>query len=82
MLLKAIITIQMASCEAERYFATFKRVKLFLGNTMSEDRLNALAMLSIEKSLITDSASFIQNVIDMFAKLKNRRAKFKYIEQI
>ena len=76
--LKAIITIPMTSCEAERCFSTLKRVKTFLRNTMSEDRLNALAMLSMEKNLIRDSANFNQTVIVMFAQLKNRRAKFLF----
>ena len=39
---------------------------------------NALAMLSIEKNLVRDSIDFNPNVIDMFAKLKNRRAKFLF----
>ena len=68
----------MTSCEAERCFSTLKRVKTFLRNTISEDRLNALAMLSIEKNLVRDSIDFNQNVIDMFAQLKNRRAKFLF----
>ena len=78
LLLKAIITVPMTSCEAERCFSTLKRVKTFLRNTVSEDRLNALAMLSIEKNLVRDSIDFNQNVIDMFAQLKNRRAKFVF----
>ena len=78
LLLKAIIIVPMTSCEAERCFSTLRRVKTFLRNTMSEDRLNALAMLSIEKNLIRDSIDFNQNVIDMFAQLKNRRAKFLF----
>ena len=78
LLLKAIITVPMTSCEAERCFSTLKRVKTFLRNTISEDRLNALAMLSIEKNLVRDSIDFNQNVIDMFAQLKNRRAKFLF----
>ena len=45
---------------------------------MSEDRLNALAMHSIEKNLVRDSIDFNQNVIDMFAQLNNRRAKFRF----
>ena len=68
----------MTPCEAERCFSTLKRVKTFLRNTISEDRLNALAMLSIEKNLVRDSIDFNQNVIDMFAQLKNRRAKFLF----
>ena len=78
LLLKAIITIPMTSCEAERCFSTLKRVKTFLRNTMSEDRLDALAMLSMEKGFIRDSANFNQTVIDMFAQLKNRRAKLLF----
>ena len=78
LLLKAIITVSMTSCEAERCFSTLKRVKTFLRNTMSEDRLNATTMLSLEKSLTRDSINFNQNVIDMFPQLKNRRAKFLF----
>ena len=44
-----------------------KRVKNFLSNTKSEDRLNAFAMISIEKNLARDSIDFNQNVFDMFA---------------
>ena len=55
-----------------------KKVKTFLRNTIPEDRLNALALLSIEKNLIRDSIDFNQNVIDIFAQLKNRRARFRF----
>ena len=75
---KVLNTIPMTSCEAERCFSTLKRIKTFLRNTMVEERLNALAMLSIEKNLIRDSVDFNRNVIDSFANLKNRRAKFLY----
>ena len=78
LLLKAIITVPMTSCEAERRFSTLKKVTTFLRNTVSEDRLNALAMLSIGRNLVRDSIDFNQNVIDMFAQLKNRRAKFLF----
>ena len=37
---------------------------------------NALAMLSIEKNLVRDLIDFNQHVINMFAQLKNRRAKY------
>ena len=77
-LLKVLNTIPMTSCEAERCFSTLTRIKTFLRNTMAEERLNALAMLSIEKNLIRDSVDFNRNVIDSFANLKNRRAKFLY----
>ena len=39
---------------------------------------NALDMLSIEKNLVRDLIDFNQNVIDLFAQLKNRRGKFLF----
>ena len=60
LLLKAIITVPMTSCEAERCFSTLKKGEIFLRNTMSEDRLNASAMLSLGKNLIGDSIDFNQ----------------------
>ena len=47
LLLKAIITAPITSCEAEKCFSPLKRVKTFLRNSMSEDKLHALAMHSI-----------------------------------
>ena len=78
LLLKAIIIVSMTSCEAGWCFPTLKRVKTLLTNTVPEDRLNALDMLLIEKNLVRDAIDFNQNVIAMFAQLKNRRAKFLF----
>ena len=47
-------------------------------NAFSVLRLHALAMLSMEKNRIRDSANFNQTVIDVFTQLKNRRAKFLF----
>ena len=77
-LLKTITIVTIASCEAERCFSTLKSVKTLLRNTLSKNRLNALAMFSIEKNLVIESIDFNQNMIDMFANLKNRRAKFLF----
>ena len=73
-----LITIPMTSTEAERKFSTLKRIKTFLRNSMLEDRLNALAMLSMEKSLVRNSINFNTQVIERFAAQKDRRAKFLY----
>ncbi|GBL84376.1 hypothetical protein AVEN_117150-1 [Araneus ventricosus] len=73
-LLLIIVTIPMTTAEAERCFSTLKRVKTFLRSTMSEDRLSALAMLSIEKRMINDIPKFNENVIDLFASKKDRRS--------
>ena len=65
LLLKAISTVPTILSEAERCFSTLKRVKTFLRNTMFEDRINVLAMLSTGKNLVRDSIDFHQNMIYM-----------------
>lgn len=77
-LLMIICTIPMATAEAERCFSTLKRIKTFLRSTMSEDRLSALAMLSIEKDMINNIPNFSDSVIDLFASKKDRRMDFVY----
>ncbi|KAG1924938.1 zinc finger MYM-type protein [Pimephales promelas] len=77
-LLKILITTPMTTAESERCFSTLKRIKTFLRNTMAQDRLNALAMLSIEKKLTRDIPDFNTRVIERFATQKDRRAKFLY----
>jgi len=45
----------MSTAESERCFYTLKRIKTFLRNTMHQERLPALAMLSIEKNFIMNN---------------------------
>ncbi len=61
-LLKILITTPMTTAEAERCFSTLKRIKTFLRNSMTQERLNALAMLSMEKRLVTEITDFNQKV--------------------
>ena len=46
-----ICTTPMSTSECERCFSTLNRIKTFLRNTMLQDRLNALAVLSTEKNI-------------------------------
>ncbi|XP_072028442.1 zinc finger MYM-type protein 1-like [Amphiura filiformis] len=78
LLLEISLTTPLVSAESERCFSTLNRIKTFLRNTMTNDRLNALAALSIQKDMIRDMATFNQRVIDKFATSKNRRADFLY----
>ncbi len=77
-LLQIILTIPMSTAEAERCFSTLKRVKTFLRNSMADSRMNALAMLSIEKDMIRHTSDFNEKVINVFQTLKERRAEFSY----
>ena len=75
-LIKILITTPMTSAEAERCFSTLKRIKTFLRSTMLNERLSALAMISIENKLISEIPEFNEKVITYFANKKDRRAEF------
>ncbi|CAH1996836.1 unnamed protein product [Acanthoscelides obtectus] len=68
----------MSTSEAERNFSTLKRIKTFLRNTMTQDRLTALSMLSIEKEFISTMENFNGKAIDKFAAQKERRIELTY----
>lgn len=78
LVLHAIVTMPMTTAEAERCFSTLKRIKTFLRSTMSQNRLTALAMLSIEKEMIQDIENFNQLVIEEFISKKDRRLQLEY----
>nr|CAH7744206.1 unnamed protein product [Callosobruchus chinensis] len=61
----------MSTAECERCFSTLKRIKTFLRRTMTEDRLNALAVLSIEKK-------FVQSIPDFDNKVTKRLSAYDY----
>ena len=48
-LLKLVITIPCTSVSVERSFSAMKRIKTFYRSRMTEERLNGLAFLNIEK---------------------------------
>ena len=77
-LLNILITTPMTTAEAERCFSTLKIIKTFLRISMGQERLNALAMLSMERELVLNMRDFNEKVIDRFAALKERRAKFQH----
>ncbi|CAH2321052.1 Hypothetical predicted protein [Pelobates cultripes] len=77
-LLKILITTPMTTSEPVRCFPTLKKIKTFLRSAVTEDRLNALAMLAIEKQLINDIPQFNNQIIEKFAASKSYGAHFTY----
>ncbi|KAL8461686.1 hypothetical protein ACS0TY_032973 [Phlomoides rotata] len=72
---KILLTIPVTVASAERSFSKLKLIKTFLRSTMSQDRLNGLAMLSIQKEL-TGQIDY-SDVINVFAAKTVRRVVFK-----
>lgn len=69
--LRIFKSMAATNCTAERSFSCLKRIKNYLRSKMSEDRLNALAILSIESDII-ESISY-DDIIQSFAETKSRR---------
>ena len=67
------LTIAVSSAECERSFSSLKRIKTRLRTTMGEDRSSDLAILSIERDMVSKTLDYEQ-IIDEFASAdKNRR---------
>ncbi|XP_077585920.1 zinc finger MYM-type protein 1-like [Stigmatopora nigra] len=77
-LLKILITIPMTTTESDRRFPTLKKVKTFLGNAISHDLLNEIAVIAMEKNLIKSIPDFNHRVIEKFSSLEGRSEIFAY----
>ncbi|KAF0758767.1 52 kDa repressor of the inhibitor of the protein kinase-like, partial [Aphis craccivora] len=57
-------TLPVSTSTPERMFSSLKRIKTYLRNSMSEKRLNGLAMLAIHNDITLSN----EEVIDELAK--------------
>lgn len=77
---KLILTLPSSTATVERSFSALKRIKTYCRNSMLEERLSNLGIISIEKELlrsIKSQDSFYDKVIDIFIK-KTRRLDLIY----
>lgn len=75
---RIVLTTPVSSAEPERCFSTLKRVKTYIRNSMGQDRLNALGVLAIHKEEFLQKNTYCRAVLEKFACMKDRRAKFLY----
>lgn len=71
-----MLTIPATSVSVERNFSCLKRIKTYLRNTMTQERLTGLSTLAIEKGILQiliEDPQFYEDIINKFATLKNRR---------
>jgi hypothetical protein len=66
-----LFTIPITVASAERSFSKFKLLKNYLRSTMSQESLNELATLCIEKKLLDDVN--IEAIIDDFVSRNVRK---------
>ena len=61
--------LPVSTATVERSFSTLRRLKTYLRNSISEDRLNGLALMSVYSEMTID----IDSVINRFASSKSRK---------
>ena len=64
-------TLPVTSCEAERSFSGFRRIKNFMRSTMNEDRLSALALMHLHHKRNIDTKTICQTFV-----VQNKRRMF------
>lgn len=77
-----LATIPATSASVERTFSTLKRIKTSLRNTMTQNRLSSLSIVSIQKDILAElmetGDTFYERIIDKFAQSKERRINLLY----
>jgi hypothetical protein len=72
---RILLTIPVIVASTERRSSKLKLIKSYIRSTMSQKRLNELAILSIEKKILENLK--YKNLINNFASQKARRLIFK-----
>ncbi|KAL4120394.1 hypothetical protein QTP88_013094 [Uroleucon formosanum] len=72
-LISIIATLPVSTSSAERSFSTLRRLKTYLRNSCSEDRLTGLALLSVHRGIQID----IEEIINTFSRMP-RKVDFVY----
>ena len=72
--LRVAATAPVTVASAERSFSKLKLIKNYLRSTMTQDRLNGLAMMSINRDVSRELS--YDDIINDFAAKKSRRVKF------
>ena len=71
---RILLPIPVTLASAERSFSKLKLIKSYLKSTMSQERLNGLTILSIEKEMLVELKC--KNLISNFASQKTRKINF------
>lgn len=71
--LQMSLTLAVSTAQCERCFSSLKRIKTSIRSTMCEERLNNLAILSIEQEMAEELEKNIEQVVENFAHSHHNR---------
>uniref|UniRef100_A0A8I6WJA9 HAT C-terminal dimerisation domain-containing protein n=1 Tax=Hordeum vulgare subsp. vulgare TaxID=112509 RepID=A0A8I6WJA9_HORVV len=71
---RILLTVPVTVASAERSFSKLKLLKNYLRSTMSQERLNGLAICCIEKDVLDNID--LDTIINDFASKNARRSRF------
>ena len=72
-LLRLLLVLRVSSCEAERSFSSLRRLKTYLRSTMTQQRLNSVAVLHVglhQRKLMSVS---LDDILKDFISLNSQR---------
>ena len=72
MALKILVIMSVTSCSCKRSFSAMRRLKNYTRSIMTNDRLNGLALMHIDRDIIQS----IDDVFDRYGNSDDRRLKF------
>ena len=78
--LRIYLLLLVANCSWERSFSALKRVKNYLRSTLSDQKLNHLALMHIESSVLRNLK--LNDILDNFVNRLSRKMFKEKINQI
>ena len=76
-MLKILAVLPVTTCSCGRSISVLRRVKTYLRSTMTQERLNGLALLHIHRNIELK----VSDIIDLFAQKHPRRLELSNILQ-
>ena len=71
---RVLLTLPVTSCEVERSFSTFRRLKTYLRSTMTSSRCSNLARMNVHRELVESIET--NEIMKAFKEKKSRRLSF------
>ena len=78
-LIRIVLSLPVSSCSAERSFSGLRRLKTYLRSRMTQERLNAVALMNTHKDIL-DSLDIDSLVNDFISKTSVRKNSFMLSE--